>query len=598
MKRFDFANDVAKQLITITSAIITVVIAFYEKFFSHSTATFVLVFLVLLVFIASIILGVLTIGALVDLVEQQEIADGKKPQPAHPVFIKLRGTNVQTWARRQQILFALGLLFFIVVAILDRSYLSNYASNAAPAGASSAPVERPIVWAQLRPDTDAAKGELIGRAVVGRGETCPDAVIGGKRLNMVPRSGPAHPGFARTVCEVAYPGDQEATIAGVTLKARRPSLERILVIGDTGCRLTHYVAQECNDPAKWPFQTIADAAAKLEPQLIIHVGDYHYREKPCADRAGCSGSPSGDNWRTWQKEFFDPAAALLPAAPWLMLRGNLENCGRAGNGWLLLLSPELRDQLGGGCKDDIAPYVLGFDRLTMAVLDTAAAEDYGAAARSAKYRDRIPALAKQFAERSAGGGDKWLLLHQPLWVSYGNCGSANAIKCEEADLFSDIASPGGSNAAKLNLSGSLAKELRDKTENPMHAFRQWIEGKIEYKTDDAKTASVAAPAFSLVLSGDTHMFQMFAPDSGFPNHPVQLVAGMSGDILEKDFTFPKEITGGAVKAKLFGVDGQLWLRRQFGFMYLVRKEADWVATLHGAQGQVLLTCNMTAKSCS
>ena len=36
MKRFDFANDVAKQLITITSAIITVVIAFYEKFFSLS----------------------------------------------------------------------------------------------------------------------------------------------------------------------------------------------------------------------------------------------------------------------------------------------------------------------------------------------------------------------------------------------------------------------------------------------------------------------------------------------------------------------------------------------------------------------------------
>ena len=58
------------------------------------------------------------------------------------------------------------------------------------------------------------------------------------------------------------------------------------------------------------------------------------------------------------------------------------------------------------------------------------------------------------------------------------------------------------------------------------------------------------------------------------------------------------LIGAPVSAKLFGVDGRLWLRRQFGFMYLVKKEANWVATLYDAYGQVLLTFNIAAKSCN
>ena len=59
------------------------------------------------------------------------------------------------------------------------------------------------------------------------------------------------------------------------------SIKRIVVIGDTGCRLKGDNVQDCNDPAQWPFAAIARLAAARHPDLVIHVGDYHYRESPC-----------------------------------------------------------------------------------------------------------------------------------------------------------------------------------------------------------------------------------------------------------------------------------------------------------------------------
>jgi len=105
------------------------------------------------------------------------------------------------------------------------------------------------------------------------------------------------------------------------------------------CRFNLYTMQgnsPCDDPAAWPFARVAMTAAGFAPDLVIHVGDYHYRETPCADRAGCANSPHGDTWRAWQADFFDPAEGLLASAPWIMLRGNHEDCLRAGAGWQLL----------------------------------------------------------------------------------------------------------------------------------------------------------------------------------------------------------------------------------------------------------------------
>src|SRR6266481_5912335 len=75
MKRFDLANEVAKQLITISAAIITLVVAFYEKFFAHNTVTFLFVLAALALFILSVAAGVQSIGGLVLLAEEQEHKD-------------------------------------------------------------------------------------------------------------------------------------------------------------------------------------------------------------------------------------------------------------------------------------------------------------------------------------------------------------------------------------------------------------------------------------------------------------------------------------------------------------------------------------------
>ena len=95
--------------------------------------------------------------------------------------------------------------------------------------------------------------------------------------------------------------------------------QRIVVFGDTGCRIKGKSLQDCSDPAKWPFARIAAEAARLKPDLVIHVGDYLYRESACPpDFAGCTGTPFGDNWPTWDADFFAPAKPLLVVAPWVM----------------------------------------------------------------------------------------------------------------------------------------------------------------------------------------------------------------------------------------------------------------------------------------
>jgi hypothetical protein len=38
----------------------------------------------------------------------------------------------------------------------------------------------------------------------------------------------------------------------------------------------------------------------------------------------CRNSPHGDNWPTWQTDFFAPGRPLLEIAPWIVARDNYE----------------------------------------------------------------------------------------------------------------------------------------------------------------------------------------------------------------------------------------------------------------------------------
>ncbi len=167
--------------------------------------------------------------------------------------------------------------------------------------------------------------------------------------------------------------------------------------------------QACNDPAQWPFAQVSQAAAKLHPDLVLDVGDYLYRETPCPEgNAGCAGSPYGDNWKAWAADFFDPAAPLLQAAPWVFVRGNHEDCARGAPGFLRLLGPLAFD---ASCADHLAPYSIPLDGLNLVVMDNASAPD------TSVDPGVVPTYAAEFAALEQAPAPTWIVMHRPIWAA-------------------------------------------------------------------------------------------------------------------------------------------------------------------------------------
>jgi hypothetical protein len=165
---------------------------------------------------------------------------------------------------------------------------------------------------------------------------------------------PAKPAlFPVSSCEYPLPsGATSAVVAGQSLPLPKANPTKIVVIGDTGCRLQNgNGTQSCNDPnpnstdTPYPFAAVAALAAAQNPDLVLHVGDYAYRDNPCPPGLGfnCGGSPWGFGWDTWQADLFAPGAPLFAAAPWIMTRGNHEQCNRAGQGWYRFLDTNAYD---------------------------------------------------------------------------------------------------------------------------------------------------------------------------------------------------------------------------------------------------------------
>jgi len=150
--------------------------------------------------------------------------------------------------------------------------------------------------------------------------------------------------FEVLTCEASWPaGATQGRINGQAVPAPHADIRRIAIIADTGCRLKSAANayQPCNDPKQWPFALIAQSAAATKPDLVIHIGDIHYRESPCPEgNAGCASSPWGYGYDAWQADLFKPAKPLLEAAPWLFVRGNHETCTRAGQGWFRFLDAQ------------------------------------------------------------------------------------------------------------------------------------------------------------------------------------------------------------------------------------------------------------------
>ncbi|HSM76476.1 MAG TPA: metallophosphoesterase [Bryobacteraceae bacterium] len=192
--------------------------------------------------------------------------------------------------------------------------------------------ERTPAWIELGPS-----GQVLARVVVNSPDACPVLQADRRPLPMQLRS-PVPDGFLPACEALVPPKTHSLTLAGKPLRLPKTP-RRVAVLGDTGCRVKGNQIQNCGDPAVWPFRAVAARIAAESPDLIIHVGDYLYRESPCPDPSrGCAG-PSGDNWPAWKADFFEPAAAALSAAPWAFSRGNHEDCRRSWRGWFYYLDP-------------------------------------------------------------------------------------------------------------------------------------------------------------------------------------------------------------------------------------------------------------------
>ncbi len=249
---------------------------------------------------------------------------------------------------------------------------------------------------------------VLARVVVDSLQHCPSVQIGTKTLPMAARI--PVPDEMMPVCEVAIPtGATSASVAGQALAIPHPTVTNVVVIGDTGCRIKGKRIQDCNDPSKWPLQRVSERATADRPDLVIHVGDYLYREDKCPDdlKHLCGTGPAGDRWDTWNADFFAPASKLLAAAPWAFSRGNHEDCTRAWKGWFYYLDP--RPWTGAAtCVAYSTPYLVQLGSLQLFMLDSSAAREQNL------DQEQIELFAKQLGSLHATNA--WIIDHHPFWA--------------------------------------------------------------------------------------------------------------------------------------------------------------------------------------
>ena len=377
-------------------------------------------------------------------------------------------------------------------------------------------------------------GGGIEARVVTDDPACPALLADGAAVRMAERSPPTG-AFPARVCVAAMPkGAKSLSVAGRKLPVPVEHPRHIVLLGDTGCRLKGKTVQSCNNENAWPFRKVAEHAAAEHPDLVIHVGDFLYRETPCRGRdARCAGTPWGDNFPTWTADFFSPGKALLAAAPWVVERGNHEDCTRNGVGWTTLLG---RDPVAAPCNPRDKPLLIDLDGVKLAVLDDNDADDKG------DPKPEVTDSIKADLTSIAAARPDWLITHHPFrgvykWVT------ENGVRSLE-----------GANATLLS------------------ALEGYDEGSL-----------------TLMLSGHIHNFQI----ENYPSpSPPQLVVGEGGD--ELDTKVPRKLTGLVTGGRK--IESGLSIPG-FGYVVIDRvgDTPDWTVAVHAANGKVLRRCALKSR---
>jgi predicted phosphodiesterase len=409
------------------------------------------------------------------------------------------------------------------------------------------PLAADEMWVELGPAENGFS--TIARYASRDAKNCPAIALNGHTAAMKARTNTGK--FAGLVCESTIPpGTRKASIKGQKLPL--PSWSKktkpvIVVIGDTGCRIKQggedgpseggkWNIQNCASPADWPFLDVANHASAVKPDLVIHVGDFLYREKACTGQKDCPGGPSGDTLETWEADFFTPAKNLLLAAPWIFARGNHEDCTRSGDGWFTLLDPRSITT----CMQYSDPYLLKTNLgISIAMVDSNPAMDVPCKPNDSKcaaiFREQVETYTHAFETISSWKlQHAWLVTHRPVWSVRATgeaMGTLNAV--EEA---------------------------------------AWKKSRPQ--------------GIDLLLAGHTHIFEMIGFDPA-ADHSMQLVVGNSGTklvpIMKYDSAAP------AVKEASIN---DFRKRQDFGFTTLMRAGAGWQVQALDRDGRVDIACEV------
>jgi hypothetical protein len=364
--------------------------------------------------------------------------------------------------------------------------------------------------------------------------------------------------FDVLTCEINWQqGAQTARVGSWAVAAPRP-INRIVLVSDTGCRMkaSDNGFQNCNDPKAWPFAQVAQSAAVLKPDLVIHLGDINYRESPCPEsNAGCANSPWGYGYDTWQADLFAPARPLLAVAPWLFVRGNHESCLRAGQGWFRFLDiqPWSETRSCNSATHDLAadysePYAVKIaSNLNFILFDSSRAPAKALSPKEVAF-EKYAAEMQQVTQLAQQQTHNFFLSHHPV-LGFG--------LPEKGDKI-NTASP-----------GNLALQSVFKSTEPQRLLPS---------------------AIDLTLSGHVHLFEAI----GFSSpHPVALVMGNSGSLNEGHL--PDSIPAGVEPYPGAVVDNFVTLA-DFGFATLDRVDPTnaslWTLTEYKADGTPVYRCDI------
>jgi len=262
-------------------------------------------------------------------------------------------------------------------------------------------------WVQLGSGDSASV-----RAIISSSRTCPMLTIGSRTKSMSKRVKSPNSFSEITVCEYTIKAksglrNSSLKIGSLALPTLSTQTDEILVVGDTGCR----GGRRENCATDWGWPAISKMAAKRSnPDAILHVGDYHYRER-------CGGVNCGYTWAAWEADFFHPAekGGLLRKAPWMLVRGNHESCGRAWTGFLLffaegsLHNKSTTPSFPIHCAGSMQAFKISFSDLDIHMADTSDEDSHTAYDRFKQVNNALLGQNK----------NAWLATHVPIWHNRG-----------------------------------------------------------------------------------------------------------------------------------------------------------------------------------